>query len=84
MTSFLLPLGQLTFVGKTVATQMTLADDLTVATLNGRQVEVMARDLVLWDQDATIKGPHTLHLAGNSTGNGFIFSFLHLSLTGFT
>lgn len=68
--------GYLTFIGKTKATHLTLAGDLTVASLNGLQVEVAARELVLNDQNATIRGPHALHLAQNSTGDAFdILSF---------
>ncbi|XP_050701941.1 uncharacterized protein LOC126988145 [Eriocheir sinensis] len=58
---------KLTFLGKTVATQMTLAGNLRVETLNGLRVEDAARGLVLQDQDATIHGSHTLHLTANTT-----------------
>lgn len=47
---------------------MTLAGNLRVDTLNGLRVEEAARGLVLQDQDATIHGPHTLHLVDNTTG----------------
>ncbi|XP_063869289.1 uncharacterized protein LOC135105158 [Scylla paramamosain] len=67
--------SQLTFIGRTVATQLTLAGNLTVASLNGLQVEVVARELVLRDQNATIRGPHVLHLAQNST-------VVHLNVSG--
>ncbi|MPC21231.1 hypothetical protein E2C01_014208 [Portunus trituberculatus] len=67
--------SHLNFIGKTVATHVNLAGDLTVASLNGQQVEVAARQLVLRDQNATIRGPHTLHLAQNST-------VVHLNVSG--
>ncbi|XP_069180722.1 LOW QUALITY PROTEIN: uncharacterized protein [Procambarus clarkii] len=48
--------GHVTFASKTVATHMKLNGHLTVDSLNGFDVQALAADMVLVDQDAIIEG----------------------------
>ncbi|KAG7173760.1 hypothetical protein Hamer_G018906, partial [Homarus americanus] len=57
--------GHLTFTSKTTATNVIINGDLTVDSLNGFDVGLAAADMVMVDEDATIRGPFGLRFIGD-------------------